>query len=199
MEIKIKKGKTAAHSPSSLEMLISTIDQQIANAPHPYATDGFEAFLGSQLSILKNRGRQYIKMQLNSIEFALPLKNAVEIGYFPKITPLPSLPPWILGICNIRGDIVSVVDLKQVLKLKLKDNSPGKYLLMIKDKQFSTVIMADKIAGIFFEGDVDNQVQKNQTKNEPFSHFIKSTFVLNQHPIHLLNLEVLIPELAIGS
>lgn len=43
--------------------------------------------------------------------FAFSAARLLELGEVPAWTPLPRVPAWILGLANLRGDIVAVVDL----------------------------------------------------------------------------------------
>ncbi|MFW5637374.1 MAG: chemotaxis protein CheW, partial [Thermodesulfobacteriota bacterium] len=54
---------------------------------------------------------QLIKFMMDDLLLAVPLPKALEIGRQPVITPLPNLPGWVLGVSNIRGEIISMVDL----------------------------------------------------------------------------------------
>jgi chemotaxis signal transduction protein len=199
MEPKKKRQDMAVNGLPALDDLISRIDRQIEKMPHPYAADGFEAFLGSQLGVFKKRGKQFIRFELGEAEFALPLKNALEIAYVPDITPLPNLPQWVLGICNIRGDIISVVDLKQILQLKHAATAAATNMIIVHDQDLTTAILADKIMGMFFDGDQDRKIKKGSNREESYSRFVQSIFVFEQKRIHLLDLKILMPAIRFES
>lgn len=199
MDPKKKRQDMAADGLPALGDLISRIDRQIEKMPHPYAADGFEAFLGSQLGVFKKRGKQFIRFELGDAEFALPLENALEISYTPDITPLPNLPQWVLGICNVRGDIVSVVDLKQILQLKSVAAAAAANMIIVHDQDLTTAIMADKIMGMFFDGDQDRKIKKGSNREETFSRFVQSTFIFTQRRVHLLDPKTLMPAIRFES
>jgi purine-binding chemotaxis protein CheW len=194
--MKPKSGKNSIDPGqlSSLESLIHSIDHRIDQLPSPYDVDGFAAFLESRSEEAKKLGRQYVRFDLNDTAFALPLKNALEIEYIPPVTPLFNVPHWISGICNLRGDIVSVIDLK--LKFGLKQAGPDtvKKMILIQNKMISTAIKVDKVAGVRF---TDDQGQKTGIKNEPFSRLVRRVFDSNGHPIYLLDADELIRSVAV--
>ncbi len=81
---------------------------------------------------------------------ALPLSSALEIiGHQPDITPLPNLPDWILGISNIRGEIISVIDLKAFFGLSRKQSETSKRVIIVHNQDMKAGIIVDKIMGIF--------------------------------------------------
>lgn len=46
---------------------------------------------------------------------ALPIANIAEVGRVPTAMPLPFVPAWVTGVINLRGQIVSLVDLAALL------------------------------------------------------------------------------------
>jgi chemotaxis signal transduction protein len=49
--------------------------------------------------------------------YAVPIESAREVVASPAITHLPTAPASVLGICNVRGEIVPVFDLGILLGL----------------------------------------------------------------------------------
>ena len=100
----------------SLEQLVAEIDRETNEIPGPDAVvpktvePGADHAVGPEGQAFNRE--QFIRFYLNDILLAIPLKSALEIGHRPVITPLPNLPDWLLGVSNVRGEIVSIVDLK---------------------------------------------------------------------------------------
>ena len=91
---------------------------------------------------------------LEVVEFALAYeKYAIETAYIREIyplkefTPLPCTPPYVFGIINVRGQILSVIDIKKLFNLP--DKGLGELnkviILHLGDMEFG--ILADKIIG----------------------------------------------------
>lgn len=192
------KDMSPNNTSPSLDDLIMNIDRQLAKVPHPFEAEGFDAFLGSQLGVFKKRGRQYVRFQLGPFQFALPLENAIEIGNKPDITPLPNLPEWVLGICNLRGDIISVVNLCQILRLPSKSTYSFPYTVIIRDQHITTAILVEKIIGVFFDGDVESPAQIKSKETDLFSVYVQDSFASHQETIHLLNVQALMAALEIA-
>jgi purine-binding chemotaxis protein CheW len=58
---------------------------------------------------------RHVIFSLDDMNYAIPLANMLEIAVPPKITPLPFVTDWLLGITSLRGDIISLVDLRAIL------------------------------------------------------------------------------------
>lgn len=54
-----------------------------------------------------------MEFQLGKERFALPLLGVREVVALGNITPVPQSPAYFLGIMNLRGLIVSIVDLRK--------------------------------------------------------------------------------------
>jgi len=54
---------------------------------------------------------QYLTFTLGSELFALGILSVREIIEYGQLTPVPMLPPSILGVINLRGSVVPVLDL----------------------------------------------------------------------------------------
>lgn len=67
--------------------------------------------------------KSFLVFRLHCSSFAVQASVAREILWLPEITPVEEAPPHIIGVINLRGKIVPVMD----LKLRL-GHTPGKYL-----------------------------------------------------------------------
>lgn len=55
---------------------------------------------------------RFLCFSLGTEEYAIPLLNVREVLAVPEITKLPSSPNFILGVTNLRGQIISIMDLR---------------------------------------------------------------------------------------
>ncbi len=61
---------------------------------------------------------RYLSFTLGAEEYAIPLLTVREVIAVPEVTPIPFTPPHFLGIMNLRGQVISIVDLRQKLGIK---------------------------------------------------------------------------------
>jgi len=66
----------------------------------------------------------FLTFRLAEEEYAVPVARVREIIEYETVTRVPSTPPWIRGVINLRGGVVPVVDLG--LKLGLPERPMGK-------------------------------------------------------------------------
>ncbi|MCC6558165.1 MAG: chemotaxis protein CheW [Polyangiaceae bacterium] len=49
---------------------------------------------------------------------AIPAEDLREIVPLPDVTALPALPPWLLGIAEVRGELLGVIDLATIAGMR---------------------------------------------------------------------------------
>jgi len=65
---------------------------------------------------------RFIEFSLGKEDYAIPLLMVREVISVPETTPIPKSPVHFLGIMNLRGQVISVVDLRKKLKIEAKQD-----------------------------------------------------------------------------
>lgn len=60
---------------------------------------------------------KYLTFGVGSDRYGIPIRFVREIVVVPPITPVPQSPAYVLGVINLRGRILPVLDLRQRLGL----------------------------------------------------------------------------------
>ena len=93
--------------------------------------------------------------QIEIVQFFLSFeKYGVESRYVREVWPLkeyasvPCTPPFVLGIINVRGEILSVIDIRRFFDSPQRDSATltGSSSFLREDMEFG--ILADAIAGV---------------------------------------------------
>ena len=75
--------------------------------------------------------------------YAVPVEMLTEIIILQKIFPVPTTPPHILGVINLRGSIVPIVDIRSALELPLQ-GTPSQ-IAIIKHGSLNVGIIVDNV------------------------------------------------------
>lgn len=62
----------------------------------------------------------YFTFMLGEGNFALPVENVREVLKVDAITAVPKSLPYLKGVMNIRGSVVTVVDLREMFNFKIE-------------------------------------------------------------------------------
>ncbi len=76
-------------------------------------------------------GAKYLVFFLDEELYAVSTEQVAEVASLLPITPLPKAPEWLLGIANLRNEIVSVVSLPMLLKKQKSTVSPKSKLVVL--------------------------------------------------------------------
>jgi purine-binding chemotaxis protein CheW len=88
---------------------------------------------------------EIIAFSLASETYAIETEFVREVHPLKDLTPLPGTPPFVLGIVNVRGQILSVVDLKRFFNLPRKGLGELNKVIVIGNDRMELGILADAI------------------------------------------------------
>ncbi|MBF0562165.1 MAG: purine-binding chemotaxis protein CheW [Alphaproteobacteria bacterium] len=61
---------------------------------------------------------QYLTFTLDNETYAIEIFKVREVIHYINITHVPRMPRFLSGIINLRGNVVSVIDLRQILEME---------------------------------------------------------------------------------
>lgn len=133
-------------SSPPLEDLIRGIDEQLETAAPAAAPVEQPAISHKQFSQLDD----YVVFSLSGGDYALPVRDVAEIGRVPSVTKVPNVPEFVRGITNLRGEIVPVLNLPQLLGLQETAlTARGRVLfLQSRDHVAASGLLVDEVKGI---------------------------------------------------
>ena len=97
--------------------------------------------------------KQYIVMQNGKTKISIPITDIKEIVLKESITKVPNMPDYMVGVQNIRGEIINVIDIKKFLNIQ--DD--------VESKKIVICILEDKMIGLLTEE--VSEIIKLETEN----------------------------------
>jgi purine-binding chemotaxis protein CheW len=91
---------------------------------------------------------EIIEFKLASESYGIESAFVREVYPLKDYTPLPGVPSFILGIVNVRGRILPVVDLKKFFNLPVIGLGELNKVIILHHEQMEFGILADEIDGI---------------------------------------------------
>jgi twitching motility protein PilI len=88
-----------------------------------------------------------VGFRLGGHRYAVSFEEIVEILTLPQLTPVPGARPWLLGVANIRGTLIPVVDLKQFLEGERTVLHETMRMLVVKQVGGSVAVLIDELYG----------------------------------------------------
>ncbi|ADU96813.1 chemotaxis protein CheW [Thermovibrio ammonificans] len=93
---------------------------------------------------------QVIAFKLENELVSVPIEEVVEITSNRDVTPVPKAPSYVIGVMNLRGKIVPVVNLKEHLGIKFtipEDIYKKNKIVIIDTPKGEVGVIVDKIIG----------------------------------------------------
>lgn len=171
----------------SLEDLIARIDQETGQAMVDVPDDAPSLSKDGEYGF-----DQFITFALQNTLLALPLSSALEIGHRPMITPLFNLPDWVLGVSNVRGEVVSIVDLKTYFELPSSGSKRGGRLIIVHNRDMKVGMLVDRIMGILSLDQIDTDIQESPHREGKISSFISGVVVSGKNLLNILDVDKLL-------
>lgn len=98
------------------------------------------AELGEQLEVLS--------FSLSDERYAIGSEHVAQVLPLNQYTPLPNTPAHVLGIVNVRGRIVSVLDLRVLFELPHGSLSDRSFLLILHSQDMEFGLLIDRVLGV---------------------------------------------------
>lgn len=90
---------------------------------------------------------EVIGFKLSNENYCFESSFVREVFPLNDFTPLPGVPAFILGIVNVRGQILPVVDLKKFFNLPEKGIGELNKIIILHNENMEVGILADEIEG----------------------------------------------------
>ena len=93
--------------------------------------------------------------RIELVEFLLGLERyGIETSFVREVqplhglTPLPCVPPFVLGIMNLRGEILSVIDLQNFFQVGSQEVTELSKVIVLRHAAMEVGILADAVLGV---------------------------------------------------
>ncbi len=91
---------------------------------------------------------EVVEFRLAQERYAVETRHVVEVHPLKELTLVPCTPPFVVGIVNVRGHIVTVLDLKSFLNLPTQGLTDLHSVILVRLDDFEVGLLADVIAGV---------------------------------------------------
>jgi purine-binding chemotaxis protein CheW len=91
---------------------------------------------------------EVVEFVLGSEHYGIESSHIREIYPLNEFTPLPCTPSFVLGLVNVRGQILSVINIKKLFDLPEKGLTNLNKVIIIRANHMELGILADAILGV---------------------------------------------------
>ncbi len=138
--------------------------------------------------------KSYLIFKLNQYRYGLETSVVQEIFFLPELTPVPEAPPDIVGVLNLRGNILPVMDLSlrfghRPIQYQITDST-----IVIEWQGFSVGIIVNTVEEVkeIETAMIQAQISYGRKITTEGHHFVAGFAKLNTDIVTLLNPQHLI-------
>lgn len=139
-------------------------------------------------SVLSGDASQLCGFKIMEGQYAIPVLEVQEVVKPQKVTPVPLGPDYIDGLINLRGQIVTAINLRNLFGLPPRENSDEYMNIIVRWGDSLYALVVDEIMDVM---DVENTSFEDtpDTIDEKLKKYIRGVFKLENDLLTLLSLE----------
>lgn len=133
--------------------------------------------------------KQLCTFRLANLHLGLDVLAIQEVIKCPTLAPVPLAPECIEGLLNLRGQILTAIDLRSQLGLPRESRSnSGKMLIIVRTRSVEAALLVDSVGDVL---DVTDESFEETTANVSPSvrPFLEGVHKLENSLLHVLNAE----------
>ncbi|ABX32095.1 CheW protein [Petrotoga mobilis SJ95] len=120
-------------------------------------------------------------------EYALPIENIESVVDKTDVTPVPNSKYFVVGLINLRGRIVPVIELTKILGIEVPEDHIYQNILVLKINEEEIGMYVDEVENVL---SIDpEKLEKFQSKESVYSDKVKGVIKIENRLIVYLDLE----------
>jgi purine-binding chemotaxis protein CheW len=108
---------------------------------------------------------KFLTFALGNEAYGIEIKHVTEIIGIQPITEVPELPEYIVGIINLRGKIIPVMDVRLRFKKSFKEYNDRTCVVVIDIKDISIGLIVDSVSEVLSISDEEIVAPPEVNKN----------------------------------
>ena len=136
---------------------------------------------------------QWVTFKLDNETYGINVMRVQEVLRYTEIAPVPGAPSYVLGIINLRGNVVTVIDTRQRFGLDSSDVNDNTRIVIIEADKQVVGILVDSVAEVVYLRQSEIETAPN-VGNEESAKFIQGVCNKNNELLILVELEKMMSE-----
>ncbi len=147
-------------------------------------------------AVLQEKSQQmfrWVTFRLAEETYGINVMQVQEVLRMTDVAPVPGAPHYVMGIINLRGNVVTVLDTRKLLDLSAGDITDSSRIMIIESGKVTVGLLVDSVAEVvnIASGDID---PPPSVGNDEGSRYIQGIYSSEQQILILIDLNKLIAE-----
>lgn len=136
---------------------------------------------------------QWVTFLLEGETYGINVMQVQEVLRYTEIAPVPGAPAYVLGIINLRGNVVTVIDTRHRFGLPTTEVTDQTRIVIIEAESHVVGIMVDAVAEVVYLRQSEIETAPN-VGNEESAKFIQGVCNKNDQLLILVELDKMLTD-----
>jgi purine-binding chemotaxis protein CheW len=136
---------------------------------------------------------QWVTFRLENETYGINVMQVREVLRYSEIAPVPGAPAYVIGIINLRGNVVTVVDTRERFGLSSTDITDNTRIVILETENQVVGILVDAVAEVVYLRQSEIEVAPN-VGNEDNARYIQGVSHKNEELLILIEIKNLLTE-----
>lgn len=141
----------------------------------------------------ENQFNRWVTFRLAEEIYGINVMQVQEVLRYTEIAPVPGAPSYVLGIINLRGNVVTVIDTRQRFGLMPTEVTDNTRIVIIEADKQVVGILVDSVAEVVYLRQSEIETAPN-VGNEESAKFIQGVCNKNGELLILVELDKMMTE-----
>ena len=147
-------------------------------------------------AVMQEKNQQvfrWVTFRLADEIYGINVMQVQEVLRMTDVAPVPGAPHYVMGIINLRGNVVTVLDTRKLLDLATSDITDSSRIMIIESGKVTVGLLVDSVAEVvnIALSDID---PPPSVGNDEGSRYIQGVYSSDQQILILIDLNKLINE-----
>ncbi len=103
---------------------------------------------------------QIVNFTVGEVDYGAPVEQVREVRDVQAVTPVPGAPSYVEGVTNLRGQIITVMDLRKRLEID-ETGKHGEKIIVIEMGKAAVGVVVDTVTEVttIAEADIERHIQ----------------------------------------
>lgn len=136
---------------------------------------------------------QWVTFRLGNETYGINVMQVREVLRYTEIAPVPGAPSYVIGIINLRGNVVTVIDTRERFGLPAADITDSTRIVILESDDQVVGIMVDAVAEVVYLRQSEIETAPN-VGNDESSRYIQGVCHKNDELLILIEIAKLLTD-----
>ena len=106
---------------------------------------------------------KYVIFKLDKEYYGISINHVISIEKIQKSTRIPNGPNYVKGVINLRGEVITLIDLRDKLNMETKEIDNNSRIMVVSHEEIMAGLIVDSSSEVI-------EIEKDDIDNPPSSY-----------------------------